>query len=141
MTDRHDLFAILLECRRPWKLATYGFGLGLLIFGSFMVPAPDWDIPISIIMATFTYLTAGWSMHVMVEHRWRDWPVMLLLTWWCVDGCYAVYWGWFNPQALELMRSANAPASLSLYWMCGLIWFWNGSLLALAGKLRSELLR
>jgi len=36
---------------------------------------------------------------------------------------------------LELMRTANAPASLSLYWMCGLVWFWNGSLKELAARL------
>jgi hypothetical protein len=30
------------------------------------------DIPISIIMAGFTYLTAGWSMHVMVERHWHE---------------------------------------------------------------------
>ena len=53
---------------------------------------------------------------------------MLFLTWWCVDGCYALYWGLMNPQALDLMREANWPASLSLYWMCGLVWYWNGSL-------------
>ena len=69
------------EYQRPWKLATFAIGLGLLIFGSFVFTAPDWDIPISIIMAGFTYLTAGWSMHVMVERRWRDWPLMLSLTW------------------------------------------------------------
>jgi hypothetical protein len=33
------------------------------------------------------------------------------------------------------MRAANAPASLSLYWMCGLVWFWNGSLKELAARL------
>ena len=69
-----SLIAAFAECRRPWKIATFLVGIGLLIAGSFVIPAPDWDIPISFIMATFTYLTAGWSMHVMVERRWRDWP-------------------------------------------------------------------
>lgn len=136
MTSLRSLVASLGECRRPWKLATFALGLGLLIVGSFVWSAPDWDIPISIIMAGFTYLTAGWSMHVIVERRWRDWPLMLLLTWWCVDGCYALYWAWVNPQALEWMRSANAPASLSLYLMCGLVWFWNGSIRELLDKLK-----
>ena len=26
------------------------------------------------------------------------------------------------------MREANAPASLSLYWMCGLVWYDRGTL-------------
>jgi hypothetical protein len=123
------------ELVRPWKLLTLAVGIGLLIWGSFHYSAPDWDIPISLIMALFAYLSAGWSMHVMVERRWRYFPLMLLATWWSVDGCYALYWYFKDPVALELMRAANAPASLSLYWMCGLVWFWNGSLKELAARL------
>ena len=54
------------EYLRPWKLATYAIGLLLLIAGSFYYQAPDWDISISIIMSFFTYLTAGWSLRVIV---------------------------------------------------------------------------
>lgn len=122
------LSATLTECLRPWKLGAFVVGLGLLIVGSYLFPAPDWDIPISIIMAGFTYLTAGWSMHVMAERCWRDWPLMLVLTWWCVDGCYALYWSIVDPQALAFMRNANWPVSLPLYWICGLVWYWNGPL-------------
>lgn len=63
-----------------------------------------------------------------VERRWNQWPLMLLMTWFTVDGCYWLYWSWKNPLALDLMRSANAPASLALYWMCGLVWFYRGTL-------------
>lgn len=48
------------ETLRPWKLATLAIGLGLLIAGAYLTPAPDWDIGVSILMAGFTYLTAGW---------------------------------------------------------------------------------
>ena len=61
-----------IELLRPWKLATLAIGIGLLVVGSFYYEAPDWDIPISIIMALMAYLTAAWSMHVMVERRWRQ---------------------------------------------------------------------
>jgi hypothetical protein len=27
-----------------------------------------------------------------------------------------------------LMLRANSPASLSLYWMCGLVWYYRGTL-------------
>jgi len=33
-----------------------------------------------------------------------------------------------NPVALELMRDVNFLASLVLYGMCGLIWYYRGSL-------------
>ena len=124
-----ELFAqVLRESRRPWKLATLTVGLALLFIGDYYYDAPDWDVPISIIMAFFTYLFAGWSMHVIVERSWRQWPAMLLATWWCVDGCYALYWSFVDPFALAYMRAANAPASLCLYLTCGLIWYWNASI-------------
>ena len=118
---------ILNELLRPWKIFTLGIGGFLLIWGSFYYAAPDWDIPISLIMAFFAYLSAGWTMHVMVKRRWRDFPLMIFATWWTVDGCYSLYWFIKNPAVLDYMRAANAPASLCLYWMCGLVWYWNGS--------------
>ncbi|MEI7430035.1 MAG: hypothetical protein WCL27_06225 [Betaproteobacteria bacterium] len=118
---------IIRESKRPWKIFTLAIGLLLLIAGSFYYQAPDWDIAISFIMAIFTYLTAGWSMHVIVERRWRHWPLMLFFLWWCIDGCYALYWHFVDPEALAFMREANAPASFCLYLVCGLVWYWNGS--------------
>ena len=127
---------LLTELLRPWKLGTLAIGIVLLIWGADYFATPDWDIPISFIMAFFTYLSAGWSMHVIVERRWREFPLMLLATWWAVDGCYALYWWLKAPMVLEYMRAANAPASLSLYLMCGLVWFWNGSLKELLARLK-----
>lgn len=123
---RHE--KLLREYKRPWKLFTLFVGLVLLILGSFYYQAPDWDIPISFIMALLTYLTASWSMHVVVERQWKKFPLMLFYTWFSIDGCYWLYWHFKNPQALELMRYANFFASLSLYGMCGLIWYYQGSL-------------
>ncbi len=125
------------EYFRPWKLVTLAIGVALLIAGSRYTPAPDWDIPVSLIMATFTYLSAPWSMRVILERRWRLWPLMLLATWFSVDGCYAIYWRWVDPGALALMRDANWPASLALYGICGIIWLYRGSL----RELRTEVLR
>jgi hypothetical protein len=116
------------ELLRPWKLGTLAIGIALLVAGAFYYEAPDWDIPISFIMAFFAYLSAPWSLRVIVERRWRWWPAMLLATWFTVDGCYWIYWSLKNPVALGLMREANFPASLSLYAMCGLVWYYRGSL-------------
>lgn len=118
-----------VELLRPWKLVTLAIGLALLIAGARLTPAPDWDVPISIIMAGVAYVTAPWCMRVLVERQWRWWPLMAVLTWFAVDGCYALYWSVVNPNALALMREANAPASLALFWMCGLVWLYRGDML------------
>ena len=56
-----------------------------------------------------------------MERNWRLLPLALFCTWLSVDGCYALYWHFKDPAALEAMRSANAPASLALYGICGVI--------------------
>ena len=118
----------MTEYLRPWKLLSLACGIALLVAGAYYYEAIDWDVPISLIMATLTYLTAPWSMRVILERRWKQWPLMLLVTWFTVDGSYAIYWHFTNPVALEVMRGANWPASLSLYWTCGVIWLYRGSL-------------
>jgi hypothetical protein len=125
------------EYVRPWKLVTLAIGITLLAVGSFYYRAPDWDIPISLVMAILAYLTAPWSLRVLVERRWRQWPLMLFFTWFTVDGCYTIYWHFRNPEALALMRAANFPASLSLYGICGMAWFYRGSL----GELYSDMVK
>ena len=59
------------EYLRPWKLVTLALGTGLLVLGAFVEQAPDWDVPISLIMAAAAYLTAPWSLRVLLERRWR----------------------------------------------------------------------
>ncbi|MCF6190011.1 MAG: hypothetical protein L3J51_06015 [Cocleimonas sp.] len=119
---------LLIEYKRPWKLFTLFIGLSLLIIGSFYYQAPDWDIPISFIMAILAYLTASWSMRVITERQWKHIPLMLFFTWFSIDGCYWIYWHFQDPVALALMRDVNFLASLSLYGMCGLVWYYQGSL-------------
>lgn len=106
----------------PWNLSTLSVGIGLLVAGAYYYEAPDWDVPISFIMAGFTYLTAAWSLQVVLRRQWRNIPMALAATWWAVDGCYALYWYFRNPEALAMMRDANWPASLALYWACAVVW-------------------
>lgn len=106
----------------PWNISTLVIGVGVLVAGSFWYDAPDWDISISILMAGFTYLTAPWVLRVLLLHKLHFLPIALLFAWWSVDGCYALYWYFVNPTALELMRDANWPASAVLFGLCGLIW-------------------
>ncbi|MDD4964805.1 MAG: hypothetical protein PHI11_12895 [Gallionella sp.] len=143
MSNQHDIPLDLknefaqewAEFRRPWKLFTLALGIVLLVFGSYYEGAPDWDIPISFIMAILAYLTAPWSLRVILMRQWRRVPLMLLFTWFTVDGCYALYWSIKNPAALALMRDVNFLASLSLYGLCGVVWLFRGSLQALRAEL------
>lgn len=129
------------EYLRPWKLGTLAIGIALLIAGAYYYEAPDWDIPISFIMAILAYLTAPWSLRVIVERRWRAFPAMLFATWFTVDGCYWLYWHFKNPVALELMREANFFASLVLYFVCGLVWYYRGSLREMLSDARAMALK
>lgn len=128
MSDPDHGNARVVECLRPWKLFSLACGLALLIAGSVWMPAPDWDVPISVIMAILTYFTAPWSLRVLLERRWKLWPLAAFWTWFSVDGCYWIYWHFRDPRALNLMRSANFPASLALYGICAVIWLYRGSL-------------
>lgn len=127
---------MLSEYLRPWKISTLTLGIALLVIGSFYYSAPDWDIPISFIMAISAYLAAPWTVRVILERRWRFIPVALLATWFTVDGCYWIYWHFKDPIALEAMRSANFPASLTLYGLCGMVWLYRGSLRELVQEIR-----
>ena len=121
------------EYLRPWKLFTLAAGIALLVIGAQRHIAPDWDIPISFIMALLAYLTAPWSLRVLVTRQWKLLPLALFATWFTVDGCYAIYWHYRDPQVLALMRAFNAPASLALYGVCGVLWLYRGSLREFAG--------
>lgn len=135
------LHAWITEIARPWKLFSLACGIGLLIAGSFYYSALDWDIPISLIMAILTYLTAPWSLRAVLERRWKRLPLALFATWFSVDGCYWIYWHFRNPSALDWMRAANFPASLSLYGICAVIWLYRGSLSQMRSDARSFLQR
>jgi len=116
------------ELLRPWKLFSLVCGIALLIVGADFFDYPDWDVAVSLIMAIPTYLTAAWSMRVVLERRWNKLPLALLWTYISVDGLYSLYWHFQNPAVLEQMRMGNAPASLALYGVCGLVWLYQGSL-------------
>ena len=127
--NHQEIMTMLLEeYKRPWKLITLLLGLVLLITGSLYFRIPDWDIPISFIMAILTYLAAPWSLRVIRQRQWKKIPLMLLYTWFTVDGCYSLYWHIVDPHVLETMREANFFASLPLYGLCGLFWYYQGSL-------------
>jgi hypothetical protein len=118
----------LREAARPWKLATLAFGVSSLLYGAAVEQAVDWDVPVSLIMAGVAYLTAPQAIDALeraIRSFGRDWKALLLgaaLVWFGSDGDYWLYWSVVDPQALALMREANAPASTLLYLLCGMLW-------------------
>lgn len=139
MSDRQDSARISwrAEYRRPWKLLSLSAGVAVMVVGSLYHPAPDWDVAISFIMPILAYLLAPWTVRVFVERRWTLVPAALLATWFAVDGAYALYWHFRDPVALAQMREANLLASLPLYGLCGLGWYYNGSLAELMAAVRA----
>lgn len=115
------------EYVRPWKLFSLFCGTAILLIGARYSGLPDWDVPISFIMAGFAYFTAPCSLRVFLERQWKQFPKALFWTWLSVDGTYTIYWYLVDPGAL-ILRPANAGVSLALYGMCALIWWHRGTL-------------
>jgi hypothetical protein len=115
------------EYARPWKLFSLFCGSMFLLIGARYSGLPDWDVPISFIMAGFTYFTAPCSLRVFLERRWKQFPQAFFWTWFSVDGTYTIYWHFVDPDAL-ILRPANAGVSLALYGMCALVWWHRGTL-------------
>lgn len=124
------------ELLRPWKLFSLASGITLLIIGSYHYNAPDWDVTFSIIQAIETYVTAAWSMRIILDRKLSLLPAALFAIWFTVDGSYWIYWHFKDPVALAFMRDVNFLASLSLYLGMGIVWMWNGSLREFFGECR-----
>lgn len=110
---------------RPWKLFTFAGGMAWLIYGALNYAIPDWDVGISLIMGLLAYVTAPWAVRVLLQRRYRLYPLALLAWWFTVDGSY---WLYHTAMGNEMFRLANFYASTTLYFLCGFIWLHNGSL-------------
>jgi hypothetical protein len=120
-------FDPVTEYARPWKLFSLFCGVVLLLIGAKYSGLPDWDVPVSLIMAAPAYFTAPCTLRVLLKRRWKHLPQATFWTWLTVDGTYTLYWSLVDPSALVL-RSANAGVSLALYGACGLVWLHRGTL-------------
>lgn len=120
---------------RPWKLTTLAIGLALLIAGAFYYQFQDWDIGISLIMGIMAYVFAPWSVRALIARQWSKLPLVLFLYWLAVDG---VYVGYNELLGRWYVREANFWCSTTLYWLCGVIWFYDGPLLEPTRKAFSD---
>jgi hypothetical protein len=132
--------SVCREYFRPWKLLTLSAGVGLLVLGACLLDFPDWDIPVSIIMASMAYVFAPWTACVLLQRQWRLAPWALMAAWATVDGSYWLYWRTVNPEAL-FMRPFQWPLSLFLFAMCGALWCYQGAFREMVDARRSWLVK
>ncbi|MDO4896446.1 MAG: hypothetical protein Q3971_03700 [Moraxella sp.] len=121
----------LKDYLRPWKLFSLSCGIGILLVGSVIEQAMDWDFGISFIMAISTYLFSPITSRVIFYKKFRTLPLIILAIfglWFSVDGVYWLYWSIKDADVVEFMRDANFLPSLCLYLMCAFIWLFDGSL-------------
>lgn len=128
----------LTDLLRPWKLFSLAIGIGLLIWGSFYYQASDWDIGISFVMAFFTYISAAWCLRTLLDayhFRKLSWQIFgaIFVWYWSVDGCYWIY---HTLAGNEMIRYENFLASTGLYFICAVIWLYNGTLVELWQAIR-----
>lgn len=109
-------------------MATLAIGIGLLIWGSVAMPAPDWGIADSIMLAVFAYITAPWVVRVWFERRWKWMPLAAYCTWMGSAGLYQAWWMMQDPAALAFMQDAAIPTNLALFLAVGLLRAPRGSL-------------
>lgn len=103
----------------PWRLCFLAAGVALLCVGSHVTPSDDWDYPVSFIMGVCAYVSAPWTVRVLVYRRWKWLAVAFLLMWVSIDGVYSLYWLCRGFDALQIFRGANAIYCLPLYFALG----------------------
>jgi fatty-acid desaturase len=65
------------EYLRPWKLVSFFMGMVWLFWGALTLDIPDWDIGVSIIMGVLAYITAPWSVRVIIQRKFKLFPLMI----------------------------------------------------------------
>ncbi len=122
----------LADYCRPWKLFSLFCGIAILVVGSFVEQAMDWDIPISLLMAISTYIFAPITSRTLFiaefRKQWHYWIIAILGLWFSVDGVYWLYWSIKDPKVVAFMRDVNFLPSLCLYLICGFLWLHDGRL-------------
>ncbi|UXI68084.1 hypothetical protein [Tahibacter amnicola] len=129
------------EPRRPWKLVTFALSMSVLLYGAVMFEIADWDVGVTLLMGTLTYLLAPWCLFVVVSALqfrpagwWWHLPVAIAVALFVVDTSYMVYSQLVGNQT---DREGNFHASFPLYFLAGAAWLYRGSLRELLADLRS----
>lgn len=111
---------------RPWKIITYfiaTIGLALL---SLFIDDPTWDISISIIMATLTYLLSSYSVgSVYRAYKYKYHPIkylfpifsLLIASSWSYD-----LYNFFSIGHLPISWAENLILSSIVFVVSGIFW-------------------
>ena len=102
-----------------FKLITFVIGLVTLIYGSITLGIRDWDIGVSVLLATYTLATAEWVISVLWNKEYLKYPIALL----SILSPYALYVFYWSVQGKEaVMFEGQIGLVISLYLICGLLW-------------------
>lgn len=135
--------AALRELIRPWKLTSFAISMALLLYGALNFDIGDWDVGVTLLMGTLTYVLAPWSVLVIgsaLRFRPRGWWAHVLLALFVavlvVDTSYVVY---STLAGNRQDREGNFRASFPLYFLAGMCWLYRGSLREMARELRQAI--
>ena len=142
-----DIKTYFRELIRPWKLCSFFIALGYYIWGACHYKTPTWDVPISIIMSTLTYLIAPRTVDVIyyvVTYRPPKWISVLVMCgvviYSCASGSYELYnlWniGYWPPPTYWV----NLYYSSLMFIAAGMLWRFKGTLKDLFGDLHTSCL-
>ena len=114
------------EMGRPWKIFSLACGMSWLFYGALTYHIGDWDVGLSLVMGLLTYLLAPWACFLIVSaltYRKRYWGLHILagvaLGIFVADTSYMTY---HRMAGNITYREANFPASMALFYLCGMIW-------------------
>lgn len=134
--------ADLSELSRPWKLFTFGIGMLWLLYGAVCYGICDWDIGISVIMGGLTYAFAPWSVRTIstaIRQRPHVWPLRIAVA--LVPALFTVdwvYWLYHSVVGNQMLRWENFKVSMALYFICGTLWCYYGSLSDMIREFRAK---
>jgi hypothetical protein len=132
--------AALRELVRPWKMASFVTAMALLLYGALNFNIGDWDVGVTLLMGTLTYVFAPWSVLVIgsaVRYRPRGWwahvALSIIVAVLIVDTAYITY---SHIVGNRTDRLGNFYASMPLYFLAGMCWLYRGSLKELMTEVR-----
>jgi hypothetical protein len=106
--------------------------MSVLLYGALNYKIVDWDVGITLLMGSLTYILAPWSVTLIlsaIRYRQNNWIVHVLFG--LLLGLFVVDWVYMLYHTLvgnETLRSANFYVSMPLYFLTGTVWLYNGSL-------------